>query len=118
MVGITFTNKMLAFLYLINFLLQLGLYSEFMACSLYCIFGTCKELTIGPTAIMALMIHKFVADSQDFAVIIAFLSGIVILILGSLNLGIVNVIQSRLVKIVQCFCLNLQDFWYNSSLYR
>lgn len=54
-----------------------------MACSLYCIFGTCKELTIGPTAIMALMIRKFVADSQDFAVIIAFLSGIVILILGN-----------------------------------
>ncbi|XP_037046228.1 sodium-independent sulfate anion transporter-like isoform X2 [Bradysia coprophila] len=66
---------------------QYGLYSEFMACSLYCIFGTCKELTIGPTAIMALMIQKFVADSQDFAVIIAFISGIVILILGSLNLG-------------------------------
>lgn len=64
-----------------------GLYSEFMACSLYCIFGTCKELTIGPTAIMALMIHKFVVDSQDFAVIIAFLSGIVILVLGFLNLG-------------------------------
>lgn len=58
-----------------------------MACSLYCIFGTCKELTIGPTAIMALMIHKFVVDSQDFAVIIAFLSGIVILVLGFLNLG-------------------------------
>ena len=36
---------------------------------------------------MSLMIHRYVMDSQDFAVIIAFLSGIVILILGSLNLG-------------------------------
>lgn len=58
-----------------------------MACSLYCIFGTCKELTIGPTAIMALMIRKFVAESQDFAVIIAFLSGIVILILGNYSVA-------------------------------
>lgn len=36
---------------------------------------------------MALMIQRYVADSQDFSVIISFLSGIMILLLGTLNLG-------------------------------
>ena len=34
---------------------QYGLYSAFMGCFLYCIFGSSKDVTIGPTAIMALM---------------------------------------------------------------
>ena len=34
---------------------QYGLYSAFMGCFVYCVFGSCKDITIGPTAIMALM---------------------------------------------------------------
>lgn len=41
----------------------------------------------GPTAIMALMIQKYVADNSDYAILAAFLSGLVILALGLLNLG-------------------------------
>ena len=34
---------------------QYGLYSAFMGCFVYCVFGSSKDITIGPTAIMALM---------------------------------------------------------------
>ena len=34
---------------------QYGLYSAFMGCFVYIVFGSSKDITIGPTAIMALM---------------------------------------------------------------
>ncbi len=36
---------------------------------------------------MSLMIQKYVLDSPEFAVFISFVMGIIVLILGSLNLG-------------------------------
>lgn len=52
------------------------------------IFGSCKDITIGPTAIMALMTQKYVeSHGPDFAVLLAFLSGVVIFIFGILRLG-------------------------------
>lgn len=41
----------------------------------------------GPTAIMSLMIQKYVEADPLFAVFISFVMGIIVLILGSLNLG-------------------------------
>ncbi|EDO34158.1 predicted protein, partial [Nematostella vectensis] len=32
---------------------QYGLYSAFMGCFVYCVFGTSKDITLGPTAIMS-----------------------------------------------------------------
>lgn len=55
---------------------------------MYLFFGTCKDVTIGPTAIMALMIHGAVVNlNVDFAILGTFLSGCVIFLLGFLNLG-------------------------------
>lgn len=55
---------------------------------MYAVFGSCKDVTIGPTAIMALMIHTAVGSlNADFAVLGTFLSGCVIFALGFLNLG-------------------------------
>lgn len=67
---------------------QYGLYSEVMPGLIYMLFGSCNYITIGPTAIMALMIQPYVALSPDYAVLCAFLSGCIILVLGILNLGI------------------------------
>lgn len=51
-------------------------------------FGSCKDITIGPTAIMALMIHSAVVNlNVDFAILGTFLSGCVVFMLGFLNLG-------------------------------
>lgn len=66
---------------------QYGLYSAFMSSFVYIIFGTCKDITIGPTSIMALMIHSHGILSPDFAVLASFLCGCFILLLGFLNLG-------------------------------
>lgn len=41
----------------------------------------------GPTAIMALMVQRYVSASPDFAILSAFLSGLIILLFGLLNLG-------------------------------
>uniref|UniRef100_T1GBK3 SLC26A/SulP transporter domain-containing protein n=1 Tax=Megaselia scalaris TaxID=36166 RepID=T1GBK3_MEGSC len=62
-------------------------YSAFMSSFMYIIFGTCKDLTIGPTAIMALMINAHAVISPDYAVLASFLCGCVMLLLGFLNLG-------------------------------
>ena len=38
---------------------QYGLYSAFMGCFVYVFFGTAKDITFGPTAIMSLMVGSF-----------------------------------------------------------
>ncbi len=67
--------------------MQYGLYSAFMGCFIYTIFGSCKDITVGPTAIMSLLTGERASISVDFAILAAFLSGIVILVLGVLQLG-------------------------------
>lgn len=55
---------------------------------MYAIFGSCKDITIGPTAIMSLMIRSAVVDlNVNFAILGTFLSGLVIFMFGVLNLG-------------------------------
>lgn len=55
---------------------------------MYAIFGSCKDVNIGPTAILALMIQSSVENmGPDMAVLITFLAGCIIFILGLLHLG-------------------------------
>ncbi len=58
-----------------------------MGCFLYTIFGSCKDITVGPTAIMSLLTAERASISVDFAILAAFTSGIIILLLGILQLG-------------------------------
>ncbi|KAL4714919.1 hypothetical protein ACJJTC_014290 [Scirpophaga incertulas] len=51
------------------------------------LFGSCKDVTVGPTAILAALLSRHVAKSVDFAYLAAFLSGCCILLLGILQLG-------------------------------
>lgn len=68
--------------------LQYGLFSGFMGCFMYFIFGTSKDLNIGPTSILSLMIHNYVEYfGPDITGVITLLSGTVIFTLGILNLG-------------------------------
>lgn len=51
-------------------------------------FGTIKEVSIGPTSLMALLTLQYTADKPpEFAIILAFLSGCVELAMGILKLG-------------------------------
>lgn len=59
-----------------------------MGCFVYLILGSCKDVNIGPTAIMALMIQPHVEKlGPDIAVLACFLTGCIVCLLGVLQLG-------------------------------
>uniref|UniRef100_A0A8D8U5A1 Sodium-independent sulfate anion transporter n=1 Tax=Cacopsylla melanoneura TaxID=428564 RepID=A0A8D8U5A1_9HEMI len=87
-VGLTAIPQGIAYAVVAGMEPQYGLYSAFIGCFVYIVFGSSKDITIGPTAIMALMSQKYVeAHGPDFAILLSFLSGCVILFLGILHLG-------------------------------
>lgn len=59
-----------------------------MSCFVYFLLGSCKDLNVGPTAIMALMIQPHVAAlGPAAAVLSAFMSGCIIFLCGLSHLG-------------------------------
>jgi solute carrier family 26 (sodium-independent sulfate anion transporter), member 11 len=57
-------------------------------CFVYFIFGSCKDITIGPTAILSLLTYTVVSKlNADLAVLTTFLSGCIIFTMGFFNLG-------------------------------
>lgn len=59
-----------------------------MGAMVYIVFGSCKDITIGPTALMALMTHEYVQGrNADFAVLLAFLCGCLQILMAFLRLG-------------------------------
>ncbi|XP_011305329.1 sodium-independent sulfate anion transporter [Fopius arisanus] len=67
---------------------EYGLYAGFMGPFIYILFGSCHNITIGPTAIMALMVQPLVLNfGPDMAVLICFLKGCIIAVLGIFHLG-------------------------------
>ena len=72
---------------------QYGLYSAFMGSFMYCIFGGCKEIAMGPTAIMAIMTGDAIRGAKlpefaaRYATLLTFLSGVICFLFGLLRLG-------------------------------
>ncbi|XP_044731864.1 sodium-independent sulfate anion transporter [Chrysoperla carnea] len=88
-VGLTVMPQALAYATLAGLEPQFGLYSAFMGCFIYAIFGSCRDITIGPTALMALMTYQQILHKNaDFAILLCFLSGVVQLIMCLLRLGV------------------------------
>ncbi|KAI8393834.1 sulfate transporter family-domain-containing protein [Radiomyces spectabilis] len=76
---------------------QYGLYTAFVGLCVYCLFATSKDISIGPTAVMSLLIGQTVtrvaAESPEItapqiAVALSLLSGSVAMFLGLIRLGI------------------------------
>ncbi|KAJ8978076.1 hypothetical protein NQ317_000634 [Molorchus minor] len=89
-VGLTEIPQGIAYALVAGLPAQYGLYSGFMACFVYFIFGSCKDLNIGPTAIMSLMVQPYVtAMGAAGAILLCFLSGCIIFVLGLLHLGFI-----------------------------
>jgi len=89
-VGLTIIPQSIAYAAVAGLPLQYGLYTAFMGPFLYIIFGTAKEVSIGPTAIMSLMTQTYVIKGGPaYAILLGFLSGCVELAAGLLNLGFV-----------------------------
>ncbi|NXP37416.1 S2611 protein, partial [Leiothrix lutea] len=86
-VGLTAVPQALAYAELAGLPLQYGLYSSFMGCFVYCFLGTAKDVTLGPTAIMSLLVSSYTFHQPVYAVLLAFLCGCIQLAMGLLHLG-------------------------------
>ncbi|XP_071552877.1 sodium-independent sulfate anion transporter-like isoform X2 [Panulirus ornatus] len=87
-VGLTVIPQGIAYAEVAKLPANYGLYSAFMGCFVYMIFGSSKDITIGPTAIMAIMTQEYSGHGgPDYAVLLCFLSGLIILTSGICNLG-------------------------------
>ena len=64
-----------------------------MGVFIYCFLGTAKDITLGPTAIMSLLIAEFasekspVHDDATYAIILTFITGLIQFAMGLLNMG-------------------------------
>ncbi|KAJ3241197.1 hypothetical protein HDU81_001595 [Chytriomyces hyalinus] len=77
---------------------ELGLYSSFMGVIVYSIFATSKDVSIGPTSVLSLIVGQLIASSSSasdsiesvkLAATLAFWSGLVQLGIGFLQLGLI-----------------------------
>lgn len=69
-VGLIAIPQSIAYAVIAGFSPEFGLYSAMASSFVYTIFGSCKDITIGPTAIMSLMIFTAVKSfSHEVAVL-------------------------------------------------
>ena len=88
-VGLTIIPQGIAYALLANLPAQYGLYSAIMSSFVYLFFGTTKELSNGPSAVMALITLHHSSKGLDYVILLTFLSGLVTLALGILKIGFV-----------------------------
>ena len=60
-----------------------------MGCFIYLIFGSSKDVTVGPTAIMSILTAEYAILGIEYAVLLAFVCGVMISLFGILRLGFV-----------------------------
>lgn len=59
-----------------------------MPCFVYIFFGGCKDVTLGPTAIMALMTFPYGSKyGPPYSILLCFTTGILIMLASILQLG-------------------------------
>lgn len=59
-----------------------------MGSLVYVLFGTIKEVSIGPTSLMALLTFEFTKELPfEFIILLSFMAGCVELVMGLLNFG-------------------------------
>ncbi|KAJ0177511.1 hypothetical protein K1T71_007520 [Dendrolimus kikuchii] len=86
--GLTLVPQSIAYASLANLPVQYGLYSAYIGTMLYVVLGTVKEVSIGPTSLMSLLILQICRGLPvEFVVLLSFLSGCMVLIMGLLRLG-------------------------------
>jgi sodium-independent sulfate anion transporter 11 len=89
-VGVSEIPQAIAYALLAGLPPEYGLYSGLVDGFIYAIFGTCKDLNIGPSSLLSLMLQPHVTKlGPDAAVLMTFLSGVIIFSLGVIRLGFV-----------------------------
>ncbi len=109
-VGLTVIPQGLAYASIARLPAAFGLYSAFMGPLIYCIFGTSKDISLGPTAIMSALVAAACArprtwpaeidhpmdhiSDPNIAVTLSFFVGLILIALGLARLGfLVNFIS-------------------------
>ncbi|XP_066442882.1 sodium-independent sulfate anion transporter isoform X2 [Eleutherodactylus coqui] len=88
-VGLTVVPQALAYAEVAGLPVEFGLYSSYIGCFIYCLFGTSKDVTLGPTAIMSLLVSVYTSGDASLAILLAFLSGCIQLAMGLLKFGFI-----------------------------
>ncbi|XP_067006361.2 sodium-independent sulfate anion transporter [Anabrus simplex] len=87
-VGLTIIPQAIAYASLAGMPPQYGLYSAISGGFVYIILGTCKDVSIGLTALLALLTSTYTRNTNpDMAVLLCFLSGCIELLCGVLQVG-------------------------------
>ncbi|CAB0015537.1 unnamed protein product [Nesidiocoris tenuis] len=88
-VGLTVIPQSLAYSNIAGLPSQYGLYSSFLGALMYIFLGSCKDVPMGPTAICSLLTYQAVHGlGPAHAILLAFLSGVIMFIMGVVGLGI------------------------------
>ncbi|XP_074040482.1 sodium-independent sulfate anion transporter isoform X1 [Leptinotarsa decemlineata] len=89
-VGLTVIPQALAYANIAGLSNEYGLYSSFLGAFVYIFIGSCKDVPMGPSAISALMTMQAVKGmGPEYAILLTFLSGLTLLIMGILGLGFI-----------------------------
>lgn len=88
--GLTMIPQSIAYAALANLPSQYGLYSGFLGSLIYVVFGSIKEVSIGPTSLMALLTLQYTMGKPvEIVILLTFLVGIVEFCMGLFKLGFV-----------------------------
>ncbi|XP_063231702.1 sodium-independent sulfate anion transporter-like isoform X2 [Bacillus rossius redtenbacheri] len=87
-VGLTVIPQSLAYANIAGLPAQYGLYSSFVGCILYIVLGSCKDVPMGPTALVSLLNFQMTKGlPPEYSVLLCFLMGCVEVVMGLLGLG-------------------------------
>ncbi|XP_027199040.2 sodium-independent sulfate anion transporter-like [Dermatophagoides pteronyssinus] len=69
---------------------QYGLYTSFVGCFVYSVLGSCKDMAVGPTSILSMIVLPYVLiGGPQYSILLAFFAGCIQLLAGLLNLGFI-----------------------------
>ncbi|XP_045477388.1 sodium-independent sulfate anion transporter-like [Harmonia axyridis] len=87
-VGMMLIPQSIAYAGIASLPAQYGLYTAFVGSFTYILFGSIKQVSIGPTSLLAMLSFTYLEGySVDFVIFLTFLAGCVELAMGLLNLG-------------------------------
>uniref|UniRef100_A0A6P7FX47 Sodium-independent sulfate anion transporter-like n=1 Tax=Diabrotica virgifera virgifera TaxID=50390 RepID=A0A6P7FX47_DIAVI len=89
-VGLTLIPQGLAYHSIIGLPPQYGLYSSFIGCFIYIIFGSCKDVPFGPSALNAILAAQAVKGrGPEHAILLSFMAGLIQILMGIFGLGFI-----------------------------
>ncbi|XP_055877244.1 sodium-independent sulfate anion transporter-like isoform X1 [Biomphalaria glabrata] len=98
-VGLTLIPQSLAYAGIAGLAPQYGLYSAFICVFIYCVMGSSKDITLGPSAIVSLITASFATSvsprlpngeaDPTMAIVLAFTTGLIQIFMSFFKLGII-----------------------------